>query len=100
MTYSHPMKTRNPLLLFAAAFGSAALFLCGCTKTDNSTKLAQDAKAAVADVKAAASDSWDSIKDFTYERRADFSSAMDRMAKDLDDKAAALKAKMAGVPDT
>jgi hypothetical protein len=93
------MKTRNPLLLLAAALGPAALLLCGCSKPDDSTKLEQDAKAAVADVKAAASDSWDSIKDFTYERRADFSSAMDRMSKDMDEKAAALKAKMAGVPD-
>ena len=97
------MNTRRSLNLLAAALSPAALFLCGCSKTDDSAKMAQDAKAAAvsaaADVKAAASDSWESIKDFTYERRADFSATMDRMAKDLDDKTAALKTKVAGVPD-
>jgi hypothetical protein len=94
------MNTRNPLIPLSAAIGTAALLFCACTKTDNTTKLEQDAKAAVADVKAAASDSWDSIKDFTYERRADFSAAMDRMTKDMDEKTDALKAKMAGVQDS
>jgi hypothetical protein len=97
------MKTLRSLTLLAAALSPAALFICGCSKTDDSTKTAQDAKAAassaVADVKAAASDTWASIKDFTYERRADFSAAMDRMSKDLDEKTAAMKAKFAGVPD-
>ncbi len=63
----------------------------------------QDAKTAAAnaaaDVKVAVSDSWDSIKDFTYDRRADFSAAIDRMANELDDKTAAMNAKVAGAPD-
>jgi hypothetical protein len=50
-------------------------------------------------MKVAMSDTWDSIKDFTYARRADFSAAMDRMATEMDDKTAALNAKVAGVPD-
>ncbi len=93
------MKTQSPLILLAAAVGPAALLLCACSKKSDTAKLEQDAKAAVADARAAASDSWDSIKDFTYERRADFSAAMDHMTRDMDDKTAALKAKMAGVQD-
>jgi len=58
-----------------------------------------DTKAAVADVKAAVADSWDSIKDFTYEKRADLSARIDRMSRDLDARTAALTARVAGVPD-
>ncbi len=98
------MNPRRPLLLLAAAISPAVIFLLGsCAKSDDSKSKVQDAKeaatAAVADVKAAASDSWDSIKDFTYEKRVEFSAGVDRMSKDLDEKYDAMKAKFAGVPD-
>ena len=98
------MKTRRPLLLLAAAICPAVLLLaCGCSRAGESNKKVRDAKAsaekAIADVKVAVSDSWDSIKDFTYERRADLSAGLARMSKDLDDKTGALKEKVAGVPD-
>ena len=98
------MKTYPRSLLFVAALAPAALLLTSsCSKTDDSSKNIQEAKAdaskAVAEVKAAAVNTWDSIKDFTYDRRADFCAGIDRLAKDLDDKAAVVKAKLAGVPD-
>jgi soluble cytochrome b562 len=98
------MRIRPSALLLAAALVPAAFFIGdGCSKTDSTSKRVQRAKAeaakALADVKAAVSDSWDSIKDFTYERRADFSEGMDRMARELDDGTAALKARAAGAPD-
>jgi hypothetical protein len=95
------MKIRLTLHMLAAAICPAALFLGGCSKSED--KSMQDAKAAAANaaphMKVAVSDTWDSIKDFTYARRADFSAAMDRMATEMDDKTAALNAKVAGVPD-
>jgi PBP1b-binding outer membrane lipoprotein LpoB len=98
------MKTYRYLLLFTAAVSPAALFLTGCSKTDNSSstmdKVQADAKAVTSDVKTAAVDSWDAIKDFTYERRSDFSTGIDRMAKQLDDRTRELKDKMAGAPDS
>ncbi len=100
----NPMKSRSPLLLLAAALCPAAILLFGaCSKTDSSDKTMDDAKAsaekAATDIKVAVVNSWDSIKDFTYEKRADFSAGMDRLSKDMDEKAAELKAKFAGVPD-
>jgi hypothetical protein len=97
------MKTFQRLFLLAAAASPAALILFGCSKTDNTSatvdKVQADAKAVVADVKTAASDSWDGIKDYTYEKRSDFSSGIDRMSKQMDDKTAELKTKMAGATD-
>jgi len=98
------MNTRRLLVLLAAAVCPAALFLnSGCSRTGKAKAAMQDAKAsadkAVADMKVAVSDTWDGIKDFTYEKRADFSAGIDRMSRDLDDNAAALKARVAGVPD-
>jgi len=98
------MKTRRPLLLLAAAMCPATLFLAsGCSKTDDPKTSMRDAKAsaekAVADMKVAVSDTWDSIKDFTYEKRADLSARIDRMSRDLDARTAALTARVAGVPD-
>jgi|CZKI01.1.fsa_nt_gi hypothetical protein len=97
------MKTSRCLLLLAAAMSPVALLMIGCSKTDNSStnveKVKTEAKEVAADVKASASDSWDSIKDYTYEKRADFSASFDRMTAQMDDKAREVKAKVAGVPD-
>ena len=97
------MKTYRPLFLLAAVAGPAALFLFGCSKTDNTTatvdKVQADARAVAVDVKTAASDSWDSIKDFTFEKRTDFSAGIDRMSKQMDGKTTEWKAKMADATD-
>jgi hypothetical protein len=103
------MKTRSPLPVIAAAVGSAALFLfCGCSKSADSTTTVEATRAdgsnvtvAVSDasVTVGVSDAWDRIKDFTYERRADFNAGIDRMSKDMDDQTAVFRARVAGVPD-
>jgi hypothetical protein len=103
------MKTLGPLPMFAAAIGSAALLLSsGCSRSDDSTTTVQTtrpdgstATVVVSDANATVgvSDSWDRIKDFTYEKRADFSAGIDRMSKDMDDRTATFRAKVAGAPD-
>lgn len=97
------MKTYRNLLLLAAVASPAALFLSSCSKTDTTSttvdKVQADAKAVATDVKTAASDSWDAIKDFTFERRSDFSTGIDKMCKQLDDGTRELRAKVASAPD-
>lgn len=106
--YPRAMKTRSPISVIAAAVGPAALFLfCGCSKsTDDTTVQATrpdgsnvTVEVSGANVTVAASDTWDRIKDFAFDRHADFSDGIDRMSKDMDDKTAAFKARTAGVPD-
>jgi len=100
------MKNSRHLLYMIAALGPAILIESGgCSKSDNpkAAALVQDikttAKDAATDVKNVAVETWDSIKDFTFERRSDFSASMDRMSKDMDDKVADLRAKASTLPD-
>jgi hypothetical protein len=96
------MKTTNSLLLIAA-LSPAAILLSSCAKTDSVQQTAQDAKTAakemVADVKATASNSWDSIKEYTYEKRDDFAASLDRMAAKHDSAIQEMNAKLKGLPD-
>ena len=66
-----------------------------------SASAAQDAKTAITnaaiDVKNAAVDTWDSVRDYSYDKRVEFSASLDRMDKTMDDKIAEEKAK---APDT
>ena len=98
------MKTSRFALFLAAALSPAALMVSGCNKSeDTSTAMdtaKADAKAVVADVKAAASDTWDGVRDYTYDKRTEFSASMDRMGAKLDEKTRDLRAKVAGAPDT
>jgi hypothetical protein len=88
------MKSQRFLL--ALTLVPAALFVSGgCSKSDNN-----NAATVVQDIKATAIDSWDSVKDFTYEKRVEFSASMDRMSASMDDNMAAAKAKLASTPDT
>jgi hypothetical protein len=81
------MKTS--LLIAAALFLSA-----GCSKAD------KDNAAAVAqDIKATAIDSWNSVKDFTFEKRAEFSAYLARTSDDMDSRVTDLKSKGRTVPD-
>jgi hypothetical protein len=81
------MKIKRTLLAFSLI--PAVLFISGgCTKTDK-----DNASAVVQDIKAAATDTWASIKDFTFERHDEFRASIDRMSKSLDDKVAEMRAK-------
>jgi hypothetical protein len=98
------MKNTRSFLFLIAAFGPAVLVGSGgCSKSDNSgaAAAAQDAKTAITnaaiDVKNAAVDSWDSVRDYTYDKRVDFSASIERMDQRMDDKIAAEKAQ---APDT
>ena len=101
-----PMKTHRSLVYLIATIAPAALIgSWGCSKSENTKtqEAVQDvkttAKDVAADVKTAAVDTWDSIKDFTFERRSDFSASMDRMANKMDAKIADLKASASTLPD-
>jgi UDP-N-acetylglucosamine enolpyruvyl transferase len=90
------MKTISSLLLLAV-LSPAALLTSSCAKASGP---AQDTAASAAgSVQATASDSWNSIKDYTYEKRADFASGLDRMAAANDTDVRAMNAKMKGLPD-
>jgi hypothetical protein len=97
------MKTFRSLYLITLMI-PAALVWSGCSKNDNAStavdKAAADVKGVAVSVKASVSDSWDGIKDYTLEKRAEFSASMDRMAGTMDDKTNELKAKFAGATDS
>jgi hypothetical protein len=75
-------------LLALALMPAALLISGGCTKTDK-----DNAASVVQDIKVTATDTWDSIKDFTFERHDEFKASIDRMSKNLDDSVAELRAK-------
>ena len=87
------MKTSRLFLLLASLAGPAALLFSGCSKWD-------DTPSTTTKVSDAVSDSWTSIKDYTYDKRVEFSASIDRMSAKMDDGTKAVKAKFAGVPDT
>lgn len=100
------MKATRSTLLAILTFGPPVILgFIGCSKSDNSKAavVVQDMKKTATDVaddvKSAAIDTWGSIKDFTYDRRADFSARFNRMADSMDAKVADLRSKAAGVPD-
>jgi hypothetical protein len=90
------MTTTRSLLLLAA-LSPTCLLLPGCGKTDSAPTSA--APTTATDIKAAAADTWDSIKDYTHDKRADFAAALDRMADKGDAGIRAMNAKLAGLPD-
>jgi len=98
------MKNSRSFLFLVATIVPALLIVSsGCSKSDTSSAnaAAQDAKTAITnaaiDVKNAAVDTWDSVRDFTYDKRVEFSASIDRMDKNMDDKIAEEKTK---APDT
>ena len=98
-----PLMKNQRSLLFLAALSAALMPLSGCAKNDRVSSAVQSTKTAAkdiaADVKNAAVDSWDAIKDFTFEKRAEFSASIDRMAAKHDAEVAAANAKVKGLPD-
>jgi uncharacterized secreted protein with C-terminal beta-propeller domain len=89
------MKTSLKTLIAIATLTPAALLVtAGCSRADK-----DNAAAVGLDIKTTAVDSWDSIKDYTYEKKAEFSAYMSRMDDSMDAKVADLKAKGKSVPD-
>ncbi len=103
------MKSTTSLLLLAA-LSPAIILQSSCAKTDKvdqavqSTKttareVAVNVKDAAVAVKDAAVDSWDSLKDYTFDKREDFAAGLDRMADKCDAGVRAMNAKVTGLPD-
>ena len=90
-------------LPFLAALSAAAILLPGCAKTDTVQSVADNtaatAKDVGADIKTTTVDAWDNIKDYTYEKREDFATGVDRMSDKKDTDLRAMNAKFAGLPD-
>ena len=99
------MKSQRSLLLALTLISPAALVLVGGCAKSTDTKVAdavQDTKVAVKDAAIDIKDdtvaTWNRIKDFSFDKRSDFSSGIDSATKKMDDKLAELKAK--ATPDT
>lgn len=88
------MKIQRSLII-SALIPAALLISGGCTKTDK-----DNASTVVQDIKTAAVDTWDGIKNFTFEQRADFSASMDRMCKSMDNEIETVKAKASSTTGT
>ena len=92
---------RRSCFVFAAA---ALLMGAGCSKSENtkSPDVVQDIKDTAKDVattvKNVSVETWDRIKDATYDQRSQFSASMNAMARGIDDAYADLKSK-ASAPD-
>ncbi len=99
------MKSTRSLVLALCLLTPAALVISvGCSKS-NDTKAAdavQDTKTAIKDAAKSVSDStvdtWNHIKDYTFDKRSDFSTSIDNATRTMDEKLADLKAKM--TPDS
>ncbi|HEY1794395.1 MAG TPA: hypothetical protein VGG34_15885 [Opitutaceae bacterium] len=87
------MKTSlAPLTLALGALLAAS----ACSKNPNSDSPANQAiaatKQAALQVKAATEDTWQHVKDFTWQQRANFADTMDRADHEMDEKIAQMKA--------
>lgn len=91
-------------LLLLAAVSPAVIILSSCAKKDTvQTAVAKTeaaAKDVVAEVKSAAVESWDAVKDYSFEKRAEFSANLDRLAAKHDADVAESNAKVKGLPES
>jgi hypothetical protein len=94
------MKNYRSLSLALSILSPAALVLCGgCSKSTNDkvADAVQDTttavKAVAIDVKDDAVATWNSIKDYTFDKRAEFSTSIKASVQKMDDKVADMKAK-------
>lgn len=76
-------------LTIAIALGSVAFF--GCSER-NRDKVADTADSMYQNTKDAVSDSWDSIKDYSYEKKSDFVDRSKAVSADLEAKVSKLQA--------
>lgn len=84
---------KNTTLLLTLALST--LSVVACSKSDRAEAKA-DLKDAYQDTKAAVADGWSDLKDFTYEKRSDFSLRTAALTAKLDADVASLKADYAG----
>ncbi|WP_414660981.1 hypothetical protein [Horticoccus sp. 23ND18S-11] len=87
------MKT-NPfrsLTLPAVVMAGFITLGAGCNKQER-TDVGAKAESAMVDAKAAMAKSWDNVKAYTYEKRAEFTSASKAMTSELEAKASKLRA--------
>lgn len=97
------MKFSPSIVLLAAMSAAAMVGLSGCEKKTSVKSVAQDtaavAKDIATDVKDAAVSTWDTIKDYTFEKKSDFADGVDRLAARTDDGVDTLAAKSAPARD-
>jgi hypothetical protein len=86
--------TRSPLFILPAIFGLFA----GPAAFGQGTSTVSEAALAAPTV--TATESWNTIKDYTYEKRADFTAGLQRMMDRLDVGINQLNAKRATLPET
>jgi hypothetical protein len=84
------MKKHIPSLLLAA-LGTAALAFTGCNKQDRADATAT-VKEAARDTKDAVVDGWGEVKEFTYEKRNDFSAKAKSLSAQWDVQVSELRA--------
>ena len=91
------------LNLLAGTVIAGGLSLSTWAQPDSVQPAAQTTKAPAtalaSDVKATVPDSWDSIKDCTYEERDAFAASLERMAGKLEAEVREMNAKLTGPPD-
>ena len=96
------MKITSSFLLITG-LSSAMLPFSACSKNDSAEDVAQNTKTAVKDAahdaKQMAVDSWDTIKDFTFDQRKAFEDGIDHMGQTYDADLAAMNAKLNGLPE-
>lgn len=88
-------STTTPLLQFASVIAlGAAVLLSACSRTDNTdttttsaTTPESTAQARMDSAMASATESWDNLKDYSYDRRAEFEVKAQAMAARLDQQA-------------
>lgn len=68
-----------------------AVVIAGCSKSDQQ-KVGDTVKEAYEDSKAAMARTWDSVKDYTYEKRADFTASAKAASERLDAQVTELRA--------
>lgn len=96
------MKNKIPSVLITVALGCTALLFAGCSKADRADakatakEAAHDTKVAVQDAahatKEAMSDAWAGVKNFTYEKRDDFSAKSKELSARMDAQLSELRA--------
>ncbi len=77
------MKNKNIHTTALLLAGLAALTFAGCSKSDREVA-ADKTKEAYQDTKAAVVSGWDNLKDFTFEKRADFSGQLKARQADFE----------------
>jgi hypothetical protein len=103
------MKTlRSLILLFPAALGAVSMLSTGCSaqekKDDAQTFAVSPAtiaiEAAATAAAVTASDSWDLVKDYTYDQRGAFAAGLGHMIERMDAAIVRLQARRTTLPQT